>query len=69
MGFTFVIAAGCAIFFGFAPLLKYGASDLAGQLRDGGAHGATGARIATGYGTDSSSFKWRSHSYCSWARD
>lgn len=44
MGFTFVIAAGCAIFFGFAPLLKYGASDLAGQLRDGGAHGATGGK-------------------------
>ena len=44
LGFTGSIAALCAIFFGFFPLLRYGADDLAGQLRDGGGRGATGGR-------------------------
>lgn len=44
LGFTALVALGCAVFFGFVPMLRFGAGDLAGQLRDGGAHGATGGR-------------------------
>ena len=44
MAFTAVVSVACALFFGFFPLLRYGASNLAGQLKDGGAHGATGGR-------------------------
>ena len=42
LGFTATVALGCALFFGFLPLLRYGVKDLAGQLREGGARGATG---------------------------
>ena len=42
LGFTAAVAMGCALFFGFFPLLRYGTRDLAGQLREGGARGATG---------------------------
>jgi predicted permease len=35
MAFTGIVAAGCAVFFGFFPLLRYGAGDLADQLREG----------------------------------
>jgi putative ABC transport system permease protein len=42
--FTAVVSLGCALFFGFFPLLRYGTSNLAAQLRDGGAHGSTGGR-------------------------
>ena len=43
MGFTAAVALGCALFFGFFPLLRYGTDDLAGQLKDGGgARGSTG---------------------------
>jgi predicted permease len=44
MSFTAVIALGCAVFFGFFPMLRYGADDLASQLREGGARGATGGK-------------------------
>ena len=44
LGFTAIVALGCAIFFGLFPLVRYGADDLAGQLRDGGGRGATGGR-------------------------
>ncbi|MGW8268387.1 MAG: ABC transporter permease, partial [Longimicrobiales bacterium] len=44
LGFTALIALGCALFFGFFPLLRYGAEDLANQLKDGGVRGATGGR-------------------------
>jgi predicted permease len=44
LSFTLAMAAGCAIFFGLFPLVRYGAGDLATQLRDGGAHGSTGGR-------------------------
>jgi putative ABC transport system permease protein len=43
LGFATVVTLGCAIFFGFFPLLRYGVKDLAGQLREG-ARGATGGR-------------------------
>lgn len=44
LAFTAAVALGCALFFGMFPLLRYGADDLAGQLREGGARGATGGR-------------------------
>ena len=44
LGFTFAIAAGCALFFGLFPLLRYRIADLGSQLRDGAAHGSTGGR-------------------------
>ncbi len=45
LAFTAVVALGCALFFGFFPLLRFAADDLAGQLKDGGgARGATGGR-------------------------
>ncbi len=44
LSFTGVLAAGCALFFGFFPLLRYGADDLGTQLRDGAAHGSTGGQ-------------------------
>jgi predicted permease len=44
MAFTAAITLGCAIFFGFFPLVRYGAADLSGQLRDGSQHGTTGGR-------------------------
>ncbi len=44
MSFTAAIALGCAVFFGFLPMLRYGADDLASQLREGGARGATGGK-------------------------
>jgi len=43
LSFTFALTAGCAVFFGFFPLLRYG-SDIASQLRDGGTHGSTAGR-------------------------
>ena len=42
LGFTASIAIGCALFFGFFPLLRFGVADLASQLREGGARGGTG---------------------------
>lgn len=42
LGFTAAIGAGCAIFFGLFPLIRYGADDLAGQLKEGAARGTTG---------------------------
>jgi predicted permease len=44
LGFTSSMGVGCALFFGFFPLIRYGLSDLAGQLRDGSARGSTGGR-------------------------
>lgn len=45
LAFTGAVALGCALFFGFFPLLRYGTENLAGQLRDGGgARGSTGGR-------------------------
>jgi predicted permease len=44
LGFTALVALGCAFFFGLFPLLRYGAADLAGQLKDGGGRTATGGR-------------------------
>ena len=44
LGFTALISLGCAIFFGLFPLLRYGAKDLANQLKEGGGRGATGGR-------------------------
>ncbi len=45
LAFTAAVALGCALFFGFFPLLRYGAKNLAGELREGGgARGATGGR-------------------------
>jgi len=44
LGFTAFITLGCAIFFGLFPLVRYGAKDLADQLKDGGGRGATGGR-------------------------
>ena len=44
LGFTALITLGCALFFGFFPLLRYGAGDLANQLKEGGGRGATGGR-------------------------
>jgi putative ABC transport system permease protein len=44
LGFTAAISLGCAIFFGLFPLLRYGANDLASQLKDGGGRGATRGR-------------------------
>jgi predicted permease len=41
LAFTACIALGCALFFGFFPLLRYGTGNLAGQLREGGARGGT----------------------------
>jgi predicted permease len=35
MAFTGIVALGCALFFGFFPLIRYGIEDLAGQLREG----------------------------------
>jgi putative ABC transport system permease protein len=47
LGFTSVLAIGSAVFFGFFPLLRYGVSDLASQLRDGSGRGATGGKGRT----------------------
>jgi putative ABC transport system permease protein len=44
LAFTLTMAAGCALFFGFFPLVRYGAENLGVQLRDGTPHGATGGR-------------------------
>lgn len=44
LSFTMVIALGCALFFGLFPLLRHGREDLAAELRDGAAHGATGGK-------------------------
>ncbi len=41
LGFTAAVALGCALFFGFFPLLRYGAHDLVEHLREG-SRGATG---------------------------
>ncbi len=43
-GFTAAIALGCALFFGFFPWLRLTAGELASQLREGGARGATSGR-------------------------
>lgn len=42
LGFSASLAIACALFFGLFPLMRYGTEDLAGQLREGGARGATG---------------------------
>jgi predicted permease len=51
LGFSAVVALGCALLFGFFPLARYGTDDLAGQLREG-ARGASGGhhgnRLRTG---------------------
>jgi predicted permease len=44
LGFTAMISLGCAIFFGLLPLVRYGADDLANQLKDGGGRGGTTGR-------------------------
>jgi predicted permease len=44
LGFTALIALGCAVFFGLFPLLRHGADNLADQLKDGGGRGATGGK-------------------------
>jgi predicted permease len=44
LGFTLLVSLGCAIFFGLFPMVRYGAGDLANQLKDGGGRGATGSR-------------------------
>jgi putative ABC transport system permease protein len=44
LAFTAAVAVGCAAFFGLFPLLRYQARDLAGQLREGNARGATSGR-------------------------
>ncbi|MEQ9568624.1 MAG: ABC transporter permease, partial [Longimicrobiales bacterium] len=45
LGFTAALAGAAAVFFSLFPLVRYGADDLAGQLRDGGgARGSTGGR-------------------------
>jgi predicted permease len=44
LAFTAAVTLGCALFFGFFPLLRYGIGDLAGRLREGGARGGTGGR-------------------------
>ncbi len=42
LGFTALVAIGCAIFFGLFPMVRYGISDLAGQLREGSPRGSAG---------------------------
>ncbi|HSG09523.1 MAG TPA: ABC transporter permease [Longimicrobiales bacterium] len=44
LAFTAAVALGCALFFGLFPMVRYGAGDLAAQLRDGGNRGSTGGR-------------------------
>jgi putative ABC transport system permease protein len=44
LAFTGLISLGCAIFFGLFPLVRFGAEDLANQLKDGGARGGTGGK-------------------------
>lgn len=44
LGFTVLISLGCAIFFGVFPLVRFGAEDLANQLKEGGGRGATGGK-------------------------
>ncbi len=44
LSFTAMISLGCAIFFGLFPLVRYGAEDLANQLKDGGGRGGTTGR-------------------------
>lgn len=44
MGFTAAITIGCAIFFGLFPMIRYGADNLAAQLREGTSRGATVGR-------------------------
>ena len=44
LAFTALVALGCALFFGVFPIIRYGANNLAGQLREGGARGGTTGR-------------------------
>ena len=44
LAFTAAISLGAALIFGLLPVLRYGASDLAGQLRDGGGPAVTDGR-------------------------
>jgi len=44
LAFTATVSLGAAVIFGLLPVLRYGASDLAGQLRDGGAQSVTDGR-------------------------
>ncbi len=45
LGFTAVVAALCALFFGLFPMIRHGTDNLASQLRDGGgARGAAGGK-------------------------
>jgi predicted permease len=44
LSFTLAMGAGCAVFFGLFPLVRYRADNLGTQLRDGAAHGSTGGR-------------------------
>ena len=44
VAFTALLTLACALFFGFFPLARYGAANLTGSLKDGGARGATGGK-------------------------
>ncbi len=44
LAFTAALAVGCAVFFGFFPMLRARGRDLAGRLRGDGGRGATGGR-------------------------
>ena len=44
LGFTAFVALGCALFFGLFPLVRFQTKDLAFQLREGTARGATAGR-------------------------
>jgi predicted permease len=41
---TGVVSLGCAVFFAFLPLMRYGSPNLAGELREGGGRSETGGR-------------------------
>jgi len=44
LGFSALVSLGCALFFALFPLVRYGTSDLANQLREGGSRGGTTGR-------------------------
>ncbi len=44
LGFSALVSLGCAVFFGFFPLVRYGTGNLANQLREGGSRGGTTGR-------------------------
>ena len=41
LAFAAIVALGCALFFGVAPLFRYGLSSLGAELHDGGSRGGT----------------------------